>query len=168
MGGGAEGQGAANLLDSVLGNLAGWRTGATFNVNRWFGISADFTGHYKSIGVSFGGVGLDASASLHTFQFGPRFTHRREKVSPYVHMLLGVGRVKGTASLEGETLLSGEEDNAEYHFSGSFGGGVEIPVSRNVVFRAIELDYFPYVVNDDADRFTLNNLRWGSGISLRF
>lgn len=168
LGGGAEGEAAADVLDSVLGNLAGWRAGATFNVTRWLGISADFTGHYKSLGVSYEGVGLDASADLHTFQFGPRFTHRGAKVSPYFHVLLGVGRVSGTAELDGETLVSGDEDTAEYHFSGSVGGGVEVPITRNVVLRAVELDYFPYVVDDSGDTFTLNNLRWGSSISLRF
>ena len=45
---------------------------------------------------------------------------------------------------------------------------MEISVHRNVVVRAIEVDYFPYVVNEDGDTFTLNNIRWGSGVSFRF
>ena len=168
VGGGAEGEAAADILESVLGNLLGWRAGGTANVTNWLGITADFTGHYKSLDVSWEGNRLSASADLHTFLLGPKITRRGDRVSPYLHALFGVGRVSGSARLDGESLVDDSVDNAEFHFSASMGGGVEISVHRNVVVRAIEVDYFPYVVNEDGDTFTLNNIRWGSGVSFRF
>src|SRR5215510_6064409 len=45
-------------------NANGWNTSVTGNLNNWFGIVGDFSGHYVD------------GVSLHLFQVGPKFTYR--------------------------------------------------------------------------------------------
>src|SRR5687767_8287038 len=64
-GSGADGETAAEIAEFALGNVLGWGANVTVNVNSVFGITADFSGYYKSLDVSFEGERIDASADLH-------------------------------------------------------------------------------------------------------
>jgi hypothetical protein len=62
-------------------NFHGWNASIAGNLNHWFGLVADFSGHYATETVSVPGpferpVGAKADASIHTFLFGPRFSFR--------------------------------------------------------------------------------------------
>ena len=46
--------------------MLGWHAGVTVNLNKTFGITADFSGHYKSLDVAFEGDRVDASAGRTT------------------------------------------------------------------------------------------------------
>jgi hypothetical protein len=137
--------------------VLGWGAGLTVNVIETFGITADFSGHYKSLDVSFEGDRVDASADLHTFLFGPKITMRNERVSPFGHGLFGFGRVGASAQVNGK---SSEFDDTG--FAASVGGGVDVVAHSNVAVRAIGFDYFPFR-NGNGDAFTFNNFRWRSG-----
>src|SRR5687768_4680207 len=65
------------------GNLHGWNGSAGANLNNWFGVFADFSGHYGSsstdISASVPGlptfsVRASADTNIHTFLAGPRFS----------------------------------------------------------------------------------------------
>ncbi|MBI3933840.1 MAG: outer membrane beta-barrel protein [Acidobacteria bacterium] len=161
-GGGAEGEAAAEIGEFALGNLLGWGASVTVNVNRVLGITADFSGHYKDLDVSFEGDRVDANADLHTFLFGPKITIRNERVSPFVHALFGFGRVGASGSVNGDS-----SEFEETGFAASVGGGVDVLAHSNVAVRAIEFDYFPYRTGN-GDTFTFNNVRLCSGVVFRF
>ena len=161
-GSGADGEAAAEIGEFALGNVLGWGADVTVNINQTFGITADFSGHYKSLDVSFEGDRVDASADLHTFLFGPKFTMRNERVSPFVHALFGVGRVGASGRVNGD---SSEFDKTG--FAASVGGGVDVLAHPNVAVRAIVFDYFPFR-NRNGDTFTFNNVRWRSGVVFLF
>lgn len=74
------------LAEFVLGNVLGWNGGATVNLGRSVGITADVSGYYKSIDARVEGSDVQASARLHSFLFGPRFTRRGERVRPFAHI----------------------------------------------------------------------------------
>ncbi len=65
-------------------NANGWNASITGNVNRWFGVTADFSGAYKNGG------------KFHTAMAGPVFSLRKsEIVTPFAHVLVGAAVLSG-------------------------------------------------------------------------
>ena len=115
------------------GNFHGWNSSVTGNVNKRFGIVADFSGHYGS--ERFGSVLVKQDA--HSFLFGPRFSFRRKKVSPFVYALLGVTRFHESATISGQKLSQSDSG-----FSSAVGVGLDVKVKDRVAIRAFQVDYF--------------------------
>jgi opacity protein-like surface antigen len=97
-------------------NFHGWNVSVAGNPSKWFGVVADFGGHYVD------------GFNVHTFQFGPKFSYREnDRVTPFVHTLVGGARVGNGFSETG--------------FAWTTGGGVDLKVHRNVAVRLIEANY---------------------------
>jgi hypothetical protein len=159
---GPDGPAAKEIGEFVLGNVLGWGASATLNVNRWFGVTGDFGGHYRKLGsIQVSGSSGQADANLHTFLGGPKFTLRR-RISPFAHALFGVGRVSASASLDRDKIAFNETG-----FVMAIGGGVDGRIYRNFSARLIEFDYFPYR-HTDGETFVFKNIRWRSGIVFSF
>lgn len=126
---------------------AGWHASAAFNVNNWFGIAGDFSGHYKTIS------GIDFNA--HTFTFGPRITARgNDTFQPFAHALFG-----GTRFGAGFGGFSGSDTS----FTSVFGGGVDVKLSDRFAWRAGQFDYVLTTFGSD----TQHNFRYSTGIVIR-
>ena len=67
------------------GNFHGWNASLTGNITKRFSIVADLSGHYGS--ESDGSVLIQQDA--HSFLFGPRFSFRRKRFTPFVYALSG-------------------------------------------------------------------------------
>jgi opacity protein-like surface antigen len=150
----------------ALGNIIGWGADVTVNINRFFGVTANFGGFYKNFSAEYQDISADLHGSLHTFLFGPTFTYRTEKVSPYVRALFGLGRV----SANGSVNVNNERYQSEYSengFAAAVGGGIDFNVNDQLSVRAIAVDYFPYR-HANGEVFTFNNIRWGSGLVFHF
>jgi opacity protein-like surface antigen len=104
-------------------NLHGWNAAVQGNLNDWFGLVADFSGHY--------GERLGQRVSTHQALFGPRLT-LRGPVSPFVHALFGVAR--GNAGLFGS-------NSSEAAFGMAVGGGLDVKLRDHVNLRLIQGDY---------------------------
>ncbi len=78
----------------------GWNAALTGNMNKTFGITADFSGAYGS------------GASMHTYTFGPKLSGNPPVFRPFVHALFGgVRLVAGGFSTTGfGMMLSGGFD----------------------------------------------------------
>lgn len=164
-------------------NLHGWNASVTANLNRWFGLTADFSGHYDSSSSSavitipdvpgfpvpsplptFTTSGR-SETSIHTFMAGPRFSYRKsERITPFAHLLFGVTRrhvqTEITSSVFGRTSFS----NNESGFAGAVGGGLDVSLSRNLALRVIQADYqLTHVFGSNS-----NNARISTGIVFRF
>jgi opacity protein-like surface antigen len=92
-------------------NASGWNVSATGNVNKWFGVTADFSGAYKS------------GERLHTYMVGPTFSVRTERITPFAHALFGGATGGGSA------------------FAMAVGGGVDLNASRHLAVRLIQADW---------------------------
>jgi hypothetical protein len=65
-------------------NFNGWNASIDRNINRWFGVVADVSGHYSS---SFAeGYFFTTSANLYAYRFGTKFT-RRGRITPFAQAL---------------------------------------------------------------------------------
>jgi hypothetical protein len=167
---GEAGEAGEDLAESILGTVMGWGASGNLNVTRNFGITLDFSGHYRQFGVNVGGDFAEATASIHTFLIGPSFSSRHERVTVFGHALFGAGHVAASASADidrPEASVFGTQEFSENGFAASVGGGVDVNAHPMFAIRAIELDYFPYR-NSTGDNFTFNNFRWRTGLVGRF
>jgi opacity protein-like surface antigen len=116
-------------------NASGWNAAVNGNVNRWFGITADFSGVYKNGG------------HLYTYMFGPTLSTRTGPITAFAHTLLG-GATDGDDSAFSMAVGAGADVNAGDHFairlvqadwmlfrSGGFTAKKNGRVSAGVVFR---------------------------------
>lgn len=147
--------------------IHGWNGSITTNLNKWFGLVADVSGHYDSQSFRFtdvrGNVGVfDGETNRHTILIGPRFSYRnRSRVVPFAHALVGVTRLhEETTNLATDfsTVFKGNNSG----FAVVAGGGLDVEMSRNLALRLIQADYFVTRVSG-----TQHNARISIGLVFR-
>lgn len=126
----------------------GWAASFSPHLNRWFGLTADFSGHYETVGGT--------ATKIHLFTAGPRFAiGRSERFSPYVHVLAG-GMHISTRFLTMKASATG--------FAGIGGGGLDVHVNNRFSVRVAQLDY---VVTHFSGRYQ-HDFRYSAGVVFRF
>jgi len=130
-------------------NGNGWDTTVAANVNRWFGVAADFSGAYSSqAGVDF---------NNYTYTFGPVFSYRHNRhFTPFAHFLAGGSH--SSASFAGVSA-------SDSGFAMMFGGGVDVNATRHFAMRAVQFDWLSLHSNGATDN---NNMRISTGLVLRY
>jgi len=93
-------------------NASGWNAAVNGNVNRWLGITADFSGVYKNGG------------HLYTYMFGPSFSARTGPVTAFAR-----------------TLLGGATDGGDSAFSMAVGGGADVNAGEHFAIRLVQADW---------------------------
>ncbi len=122
------------------GNASGWEAALTYNWNNWLSLKADIDGHYC------------CEQTMHNFLFGPQFTLKRGKLTPFVHGLVGFSYGTSFGGFSDTTLA----------FAG--GGGLDVKVKDKISIRLFQADYVGtrYV---DA---TQNHFRLSAGLVFHF
>ncbi len=115
------------------GNFHGWHASIAGNVNKWFGLAADFTGHH---GGAIDEDGFDERQRVYSYHFGPRFSVRRKRVTAFAHALVGASSLKARLTAPGQRF---EFDDTGFSFV--LGGGLDIRVHDRLSIRAFQLDY---------------------------
>jgi hypothetical protein len=135
-------------LDGGL-NANGFDTTLTGNLNRWFGVAADFGGAYNTKnGVSF---------NQYTYTFGPVISWRRNPtVTPFAHFLAG-----GSHSSVAFSGLSGSDSG----FAMMFGGGLDVKATQHIAVRAVQFDWLSLHSGGVSDN---NNMRIATGLLFRY
>jgi opacity protein-like surface antigen len=163
-------------------NLNGWQASLAGNLNRHFGVVAEFSGHYGNERVRrseliAAGVPVPISSRdtdpdpvyrldsrAHTFLFGPRLSFRQNpRVTPFAHALVGGTRasVRGTIPTTVGNITAEVNETA---FSATFGGGLDVKLTDGLAWRVIQADY----LLTRFDGSTQNNARFSTGLVLRF
>lgn len=164
-------------------NLHGWNASVSGNLNSWFGLVADFSGHYDSSSSrsqlslpdfpGFPGIpgspslsfAVSSETSVHTFLAGPRFSYRKkERIAPFAHALFGASRRHAETEVifdsAGRTFFSSNNTS----FAAALGGGLDIELSKNIALRVVQAEY----VLTRSFGFSGNNTRVSTGIVFRF
>lgn len=128
-------------------NFNGFDGAVTGYFNKNVGITADFSGNYKTI--------EGASTKIYTYTFGPTFRVPMDKATPFVHALFGGAHA--AAGFEGASASSSG-------FAYAFGGGLDVNASKNVAIRIAQFDYFGTRIEST----TQNNFRYSAGIVFKF
>jgi hypothetical protein len=128
--------------DGASTTPVGWQASLAVNANPKMGIVADFGGEYKD------------GAKLHSYLGGLRYNHRAEKVTPFVHGLLGGTNVSfggGGGSINGFTI--------------GIGGGLDYTATDKVNIRIVQFDWLPSRFSEaGVSAWSNNNVRFGFGI----
>jgi len=122
--------GAPEGFESNRENARGWQSSAAFNFNRNVGLVADFGGQYKKLSED----GSEVSLRGHEFLFGPRFSARTERATPFIHFLFGGANGRASA---------GSEHLSKSVFAMAIGGGLDVNVSDHLALRVIQFDWVP-------------------------
>jgi opacity protein-like surface antigen len=132
----------------------GWNAAFTVYGNRFFGATADFSGHYGSYGRVNDPV-PGPSASRYSYMFGPHFAFPLRKFTPFAHILFG----RTSESVANSTIGNYNQ------FSWAVGGGLDMRVRKHIAVRFADLDYESVHVPGNA---AANGLRYSGGVVFRF
>jgi hypothetical protein len=140
--------------------MNGVLVGATFNVNPWLGVEAEFGTHYHCIsGCWIYGIRVDNPDETNdavSFLVGPRVNlARNRKVAPWIHALAGVTRTAYSNHLTDTKL-------ATSGFGWAAGGGLDLPYHA-VTLRVVQVDFTRYA----AEPGSFGSVRIGAGVLLR-
>ncbi len=134
--------GGFSYLNADLGtreNFFGFQGSVSGNVKENIGIVIDVGGQYKSV--------LGIGISYYELSLGPRFMVRGERVTAFVHALLGNRYI----------FVPGDIDSA---FVLGFGGGMDVSASDSIGIRVFQFDYMP----NNSRSMWRHDVRFGSGI----
>lgn len=140
--------GRCDTDEDVSCNLNGWNGSISLNPNKNAGVVIDFGGYY-------GKMGDDLDAKITSVMIGPKFTFRREKVTPFVQALAGYGHI---TVKDGPVIVTKEND-----FAMAFGGGLDVNVTDCFAVRPFQLDYFVVKSGNEL----LDNFRYSGGIVIK-
>src|SRR5262249_23980587 len=149
------------VVDETFDFIPGGTASITGNITNWFGLKADLSGYNLH---DVGGV----DGRLYTFLFGPQFSMRRHKFTPFFHTLVGGARI--TSDLALGVVPDQVFFNRSFHqnaFAADGGVGLDWNASRHVAIRLFQVDYL-YTKFTDNHNDRQNNLRASGGLVFRF
>jgi hypothetical protein len=137
-------------------NANGWNASLTGNFNSWFGVTADFSGAYKTDAHTIGPLIANVDTKVYSYTGGPVVSlNSGGKVNPFVHALIGGAHVNES---------SGGASVSENGFTMMYGGGADIRMSNHLAFRA-QGDWVYYRFSGENES---HNVRVSTGFVLRF
>ena len=113
----------------------GWEAAGQYNFTRLIGVKADFAGYYGTP-FTFPGLTGVPSVKFYKFLFGPVFSFRRDRFTPFVHALFG-GDYWGID----KSAFFGTPSVSETSFGMVFGGGVDWKLTHHFAVRLGQFDY---------------------------
>jgi hypothetical protein len=128
---------------SIRDSFYGWQASVNGNLQRHIGIVGDFGGQYKSIA----GVPI----SNYQYMFGPQISMRQEKVTPFVHALVGINRTSALGASSANLGLG-------------IGGGLDLNISDRLALRVPQFDWTPIHAGGV---WTNNVIRIGIGLVIK-
>jgi len=157
------------------GNLYGWDASVAGNLNRWFGLAGEFSGHYGSNDAAGTAVfvpgppssttfSISSGSNIYTFLFGPRLSYRKDKrITFFGHVLPGFAR-SGFSVTVSAPPFSSHTSGSSTAFAMAVGGGLDLGLTRSFAFRMIQADY----VLTHFGGTNQNNARITTGLVYRF
>ncbi len=127
--------------------LNGWNGQASWNVNDWFGVTADFGGYYGSISR--------ATTHDYSYLFGPTLTYRTRNFAPYFHALFGGNHIG---------LSNGGRSGSDSAFAMAIGGGFDVPIKPSIGIRLAQVDW----LRTNHGNTDQNNVRVSTGVFFQF
>jgi hypothetical protein len=130
----------------------------TYNFNRWFGLTADASGHWGS--GENGVVKRIDDAAFYNASMGPKLTYRSHYFSPFVEALVG------WHSLDSDLFQS---DN---RFGFMAGGGLDLNLNRRFALRLLQGDFVfsnhQFGPSSTVPSTDVRGVRLQSGVVFRF
>jgi outer membrane immunogenic protein len=140
----------------------GGSSNIALNFSKHVGLVADFGGYNNN---NIRGVNVDNTTF--TYLFGPRFSHRTDKVTLFGDALFGGAHISASGNIveNGVTTKIAESNNS---FSMVIGGGFDFNVSKHMAIRPAQFDYLMTRFNPFNSSPTQNNLRYSAMVVFKF
>ncbi len=122
--------------------LNGFNVSATGYLSKRFGLTGDFSAHFKTnkIADPLGG-NIETNIRVFNILGGPQYKFRNNsRVTPFVRALAGVAITR--AELKVPTLNSSDSASST-DFALAIGGGLDVRVNNRVDLRVFQADYNP-------------------------
>jgi hypothetical protein len=154
-------------------NVFGGGGGFVYNFSPLFGVKADFMGYTQSSGkqlIQNGQVVGNLSGNLFTYLFGPQIKKHSGKFQPFGEFLFGAAHTNAYANACNLEMCGSTSGNNNA-FAMEFGGGLDIPLTKNIQFRPVEVDYLythfgsNHIAGASASQ---NNFKYVAGINFTF
>ncbi len=156
-----------NLSPLTSFNVFGGGGGFVYNVTPWIGIKADFNGYTQGNVLKM--MGGNIGGNVFTYMFGPQFKKHSGRLQPFVEGLFGAAHSNLYANIltAGGKASASSSNNA---FAMEFGGGLDIPVTRNFQIRPVEVDYLYTRFGANAVGYSgsQNNFKYSAGVNMTF
>jgi len=175
------------------GTFNGWDAASTIFLNRWFGVTSDFSGQYQTVSTvapgtpEIGPTTFRIHQAPTSFLFGPHFTYRHSRYAPFAQALFGVNHTLNQLTVVSAPqcpagtqgcAVAGQTYSQSYNkFGMALGGGIDIAIGHGISLRPVQAEYFlrrfPAAVvfgtpTQSIPYFNLNEFRYSAGISFRF
>src|SRR5215470_5552802 len=99
------------------GNFHGWSASVTGNVNRWFGVTADFSGYHGGSSEP----NFEERQKVYTYMVGPRCSFSRKSVNPFAYALFGGLHISVRETTFGQRFSASDTGS-----SIALGGGLDV------------------------------------------
>jgi opacity protein-like surface antigen len=133
-----------------------------YNFSKSFGLVADLGANYvgSANGVQIGNTSFE-------YLFGPRYTWRHSRFSPYVQTLFGGERFSNGFNPASSSPLLGTSQN---NFAAAFGGGLDVTVTNHIAVKPIQVEYLmtQFAPGSGSPTSVSNNVRYSTGLVFRF
>lgn len=157
-------------------NVFGGGGGFVYNIGPYLGIKADFNGYTQGSGLKSkltdaGYTVGNLNGNLFTYLFGPQFKKHTGKFQPFGEALFGAAHTNLYANiLNTENGNGGSASSNNNAFAMEFGGGLDIPVTKTIQLRPVEVDYLytRFGVNGTSYVGNQNNFKYTAGINFTF
>jgi len=150
--------------------LNGFNTSATINLTGGFGLTGDFSAHFKTNSVAdvLGGT-ITNHIRVFNLLGGPQYKFRgNSRVSPFVRGLAGVGITRSRLEVPS---INATDDLSSTDFALALGGGVDVRVNDRVAVRVFQVDYNPIFLSKFNElgfgKVRADNVRFSFGVVLK-
>jgi outer membrane protein OmpA-like peptidoglycan-associated protein len=131
------------------------------NVNRWFGLVADF-GVY-----TIKGLPANTSGKAYTVLFGPQFSHRGQRWTPFGHVLFGAAHLWDIQVVPPTSSAFFNHSFSANGFATALGGGLDLNFNKVVSLRVFQGEFLITKFHDGFDN-SQNNVRASAGLVFHF
>jgi len=137
-------------------NFGGFDLGATYNLTRYFGVTANVTRHSKKQTFidDFGGIiqTIDVDEHITSILAGVQVKDNggSARFRPFAHALVGSTRYtdRQSQTVTGIPEASYTANDSTSNLGVKIGGGIDIRVTPRIDIRVIEIDYTPFYAKD--------------------
>ncbi len=144
------------------GQSNGWNASLNLKAKPWVGFVSDFAGYYKTI--SYSCQCPSDHSTTYTFLFGPQVSTTFSRVTPFAHVLAGLGHIYTT-----QNVVQHDPIKKHNSFAFAFGGGLDVHLVHNLAWR-VQGDYLhtAFETFDNQLMSTRSNGRISTGLVVSF
>jgi hypothetical protein len=153
--------GGYSLLHNEGANANGWEVSGAYSFNRWIGVKADISGHYRGESNEF----LRFSVHHHFVTIGPQYSWRTAHGTIFGHTLFGLANENSYERVffPRPPGVPQAFESGNNSFATIIGGGGDWNFGKRFAVRG-QLDY----VQNSAFTRHENHLRFSTGLVYRF